>query len=1192
MFEGNGLSTAEHFMFFKASAEQPINPNNVSFHYWFDQDVENIQSVPYGNGQFVVDAYDLAPGIHLLYVMLEGNDLSTAEHFMFFKTSAEQPINHNIVSYRCWFDQDTENQQTGSFGNGSFLVDASGLDNGLHLLYIMLEGDGLSSTEHYMFYKASSENPINLEDVTYRYWFDQDVENQHTGAYGNGGFLLDVSELEDGTHLLYIMLESGAVTATEFYSFEKEGTNAFSIVAVASPMYGGIISGDGMYDHGTSCDLTAIPNINYSFVNWTENDEVVSNDMVYSFSVENSRIISANFVEDFDCEDFFHEEDTIVCDADSFYWHGNNYTESGVYYDILQTVHGCDSIYKLSLEFFNTPLGEFASMIPTNNYPFTSLPITFRWDAVSGVEYYDLFVWNANEQMPAEPIKTKLYNRSFVVNSLPNHQSYKWCIVANNHCHINMSAVRNFTLDIPPAMNVNTNAMSFGETNLNSDKTMSLYVSATALNDSISIQLIGEDTDMFSFVKDNAWNNWNGGMIYVTFNPTVVKYNFNATLEITSGDITETVSLSGSIADVFVFNTYVTQDVFEMNSTIPIYGSVTYNNDIPIAAADVEVKVNVMGTTRSLFTTTNNDGQFEVDFIPANSESGYYTINSGRVGHNSTAIHDDFNIPGMSLVTTGYILWDVTQGQETTGSIIIKNRSQLPLTNITVAAISQPEGCSFTFQPLSIGGMDEGLLEYSVTGSTLTNGYNYEEVKLVVTSSEGAVLNFSTWYYCVEPRGVLYVEPNHITTTMTRGNNKIVDVMLYNNGTGPTGDVTIEIPSEDWLSVVGNHVLPSIAVHDSAYFSLRLAADNTTPLVQYTGNIAINCENGYGVPLSYNITAVSDSTGVLVVDVTDDYTYNGNGQHLAGATVTVKGYYSLETVAAGLTGSDGKFVVNDIPEGYYRLSISAPQHEHYSSNIQIDGGQTNTQNIYLQYQAITYSWNVVPTEIEDEYTFELVVQYETNVPVPVVTIEMPYTFPELEEGESFVFNYVITNHGLVDACETTLYPPTSHPLYDFTPLITDIDTLHAQTTVLVPCTMTRRITERSPKVYAALHQNGNRDEYSCPYYAQTKTKQYYMCGNEKIWFWATVGRNIGETTCETVPYSYTPGAPSAGGSGGGGGAGAGGGSYSPQIVVVHNSGCDSDDCLDNIKNTIDNCNSNGGGVTSPNLPPKKPANNN
>ena len=613
-------------------------------------------------------------------------------------------------------------------------------------------------------------------------------------------------------------------------------------------------------------------------------------------------------------------------------------------------------------------------MTPTNSYPFTSLPISFTWDAVSGAEYYNLYLWNANEPTPDAPVASHINNRSYVATSLQNHQTYQWYVEAINTCFTTESSVRSFSLNIPPTIYANTGSLNFGEVVLNDSNTLGLYVSGNALDDTITWQMTGEDASQFSVAPSSNWNHLLGGSLSVTFSPTTVQYNYNADLVISSGTISQTVHLSGSLADMFVFNTYVTQDVFEMNSTIPIYGTVTDVNNNPMASAEVEVKVRVMGTTRSLFATTGADGHFSVDFVPAYSESGYYTINSGRVGHNSIAIHDDFNIPGMNLVTNDWILWNVVQNETSTGTIVIRNRSQIPLTNIQVTATTLSDGCSFTFQPLSLQGMEEGVLEYSVTGSALTSSNNYEEVRLVATSAEGATMNFSAWYYCAEPRGILYAVPGSINTTMTKGISKIVDVMLYNNGTGPTGSISIDLPSEDWLSVVGNDTMASIAVHDSAYFSLRLSANANTPLVQYTGNIALNCERGDGLSLPFNITAASDSTGTLVVDVTDDYTYNGNGQHLLGATVTVKGYYSLETIAIGLTNSDGLFTVEDIPEGYYRMSITAPHHAEYQATIQIEGGQTNKQDIYLQYQAITYSWTVVPTEIEDEYTFELIVE--------------------------------------------------------------------------------------------------------------------------------------------------------------------------------------------------------------------------
>ena len=961
-----------------------------------------------------------------------------------------------------------------------------------------------------------------------------------SGDYQEGSLVL-VSAVPNEHYEFVSWTENGvSVSSNPNYTFAVWGDRDllanfslvnFEVTATANPENGGTITGAGFYEEGETCTLTAVPNENFFFMNWTKEGNVVSDNTTYSFMVTED----ATFVANFTC----------------------------------------------------VSLGEFTYMTPTNNYPFTSLPITFSWDAVSGAEYYNLYLWKVNDPVPNTPFAGNIYNRSCYVPSLQNHQTYNWYVEAVNTCFSTTSSVRSFSLNIPPSMNVSTSNLNFGEVALNNSNTLNLYVSGNALDDTITMQITGEDASMFSFEQGSNWNGLTGGLLSVTFSPTAVQYTYTANLVITTGTLTQTVQLTGSLADMFVFNTYVMQDVFEMNSTVPIYGTVMDANNNPAASAEVEVKVTVMNMTRSLFATTGADGHFSVDFVPAYSESGYYTINSGRVGHNSTAVHDDFNIPGMNLVTNDWILWDVVQNETTTGSIVIRNRSQIPLNNIQVTANTLPDGCSFTFQPLSLAGMEEGVLEYNVSGTTPTNGY--QEVALVATSSEGASMNFTVWYRCTEPRGILYASPNNITTTMTKGINKIVDVMLYNNGTGPTGRVYLDLPSVDWLSVVGNDTLPSIAVQDSAYFSLRLSANENTPLVQYTGNIAINCERGDGLLLPYTIMVVSDSTGTIAVDVTDDYTYNGNGQHLAGAMVTVKGYYSLETVTVGLTDSDGLFTVSDIPEGYYRMSITAPHHAEYQATIQIEGGQTNTQNIYLQYQAITYSWNVVPTEIEDEYTFELIVEFETNVPAPVVVIDMPQTFPELAEGESFVFDYIITNYGLVDAYETTLYPPTNHPLYDFTPLVTEIDTLHAQTSMVIPCTMTVRTGQRSQAVIEALGDNGNREETDCPYSALTKTKQYYICGDQQNWFWANVWRNIGSTPCQMAPAIVTSGGGGPGGGGYGGGGGASSSNSSTPAVTVQNNDCAPPPCLPGIQNDLDNCPNNGSG-TPPALPSQNSAN--
>lgn len=788
---------------------------------------------------------------------------------------------------------------------------------------------------------------------------------------------------------------------------------------------------------------------------------------------------------------FFTEQDTSLCEMTPFLWHGKTLTESGIYYDTLQTVHGCDSIFQLNLEFFNTPLGEFTYMTPTNNYPFTSLPITFTWDAVSGADYYDLYVWDEDDPMPSVPFVSNLTNGYYSTTILSNYNTYNWFVTARNTCNEVSSNVMSFYLDILPMLNVSTNNVNFGETVLNQSISKTLNVSGVVLEDTLNVQITGDDAAMFSFTKASGWNDYTGGILILTFNPTVVQYSYNANLVVTSGTLEQTVSLTGGLADMFVFNTYVDDDVYAMNTAIPIHGSLYDVNNNPVANAEVEVGVFVMNTKRTLQAVTNESGQFMAIFEPYSSESGYYTINSGRVGNNSTDIHDDFNIPGMMLVSGNYNLCAITQDQPHTDSILIRNKSNLALSNITVSTTTAPDGASFSFMPLSLGGLEEGYLIYTATGSTLTEGNYYQEAKLQASSSEGAMMNFSIWYYCMEAHGILDVAPKSIATTMTKGVSKIVDVMLTNNGTAETGSIYIDLPAVEWMSVVGSDTLSSIAVNDTAYFSLRFSPSDDIALVQYTGTIAINSERGDGIALPYQITAVAETTGDLVIDVTDDFTWNtnrANGPHLANAEVTLTGYYSLEVVAHGYTDDYGLFQVDDLPEGYYRLHVSANKHSEYDQVIQIAAGETNNREIYLQYQAVTYSWNVVPTEIEDEYIVQLDVVYETHVPAPAVVIELSSQVPELDDGESFTFNAIVTNHGLIAVKDFQLIVPDVdgylfNPLYDF------IDSLPAQTTVLIPVTVSR--------IQATKCNRSSQSINPCE--ARLGAMMYYYCGNDHKW---------------------------------------------------------------------------------------------
>ena len=69
-----------------------------------------------------------------------------------------------------------------------------------------------------------------------------------------------------------------------------------NISVTANPSNGGTVSGGGEFTFGETCTVIATPRIGYTFTGWTENEEVVSNELEYSFTAINDRELVANFI--------------------------------------------------------------------------------------------------------------------------------------------------------------------------------------------------------------------------------------------------------------------------------------------------------------------------------------------------------------------------------------------------------------------------------------------------------------------------------------------------------------------------------------------------------------------------------------------------------------------------------------------------------------------------------------------------------------------------------------------------------------------------------------------------------------------------------------------------------------------------------------------------------------------------------
>lgn len=88
-------------------------------------------------------------------------------------------------------------------------------------------------------------------------------------------------------------LKTGAKRFVEtLVSFNSGG---YRVTVSAVPTSGGTVSGNGRYEQGQSCTVSATANNGYTFTNWTESSTVVSYDADYHFTVNGDRSLVANF---------------------------------------------------------------------------------------------------------------------------------------------------------------------------------------------------------------------------------------------------------------------------------------------------------------------------------------------------------------------------------------------------------------------------------------------------------------------------------------------------------------------------------------------------------------------------------------------------------------------------------------------------------------------------------------------------------------------------------------------------------------------------------------------------------------------------------------------------------------------------------------------------------------------------------
>lgn len=516
--------------------------------------------------------------------------------------------------------------------------------------------------------------------------------------------------------------------------------------------------------------------------------------------------------------------------------------------------------------------------------------------------------------------------------------------------------------------------------------------------------------------------------------------NYRVTAEINpNGTVTELQTINNSaytettVTTAYTYGIGADKSTYNIGDKVVLSGTVKTRGGATAANVEVEPYIIYAGSRTALKATTDAEGKYSVEYTIQAGMGGEYGYGVCTPGENISAQQGTFNVYGISRTTTEYIKHEMYEADVVTGTIKVKNMSSLPQTKLK-AACEPNEQYDVTFSgdtELAGGGTAE--INYTIKPLSLSKTKEWDRLTFNITTAEGASLCVVTYNYTRKHTPNLVVSTNSINTTVTKGKVRTYPIVLTNTGIAETGKITVSLPAalSDFISLATPATMPSLATGDSATVMLKFNAAKYDVNIYQKGSIAINCSEGNGKQIGFNVKVVSEEKGNLRIRVRDENTIYGNkdGEHpyVSNASVRLTDYNTGALVMQDVTGEDGSITFSDLNEGYYHLHVTADRHDTYDQNVLVSPGETTEHLATISYQAIRVDWTVEETEVEDEYDITTKLTYETQVPVPVVEMNAPEAIilADINRGKSALFNVVLRNRGLIAAQNVQYTPPTA-----------------------------------------------------------------------------------------------------------------------------------------------------------------------
>ncbi|MCP5528372.1 MAG: hypothetical protein H7A47_16405 [Verrucomicrobiales bacterium] len=472
--------------------------------------------------------------------------------------------------------------------------------------------------------------------------------------------------------------------------------------------------------------------------------------------------------------------------------------------------------------------------------------------------------------------------------------------------------------------------------------------------------------------------------------------------------------------------------------------------NLPAPFELVSLHIGLRETVRTIAALTDEAGNFSATFTPLPGEAGTYTVAAAHPGVSNPPVQDTFTLLGMRARPATFER-TLTALDTVDEVIVIENLGDTTLSGLTLSTIGLP--AEFSVE----GTVDETLLPFDQGVVSLrlgaTQDVNVTRTFTVrVESAEGAVADIILTLTSESLRPRLEAGPA-LLAGVVPGTQRFLEFNVSNQGGLPSGPLNVLLPPVPFLRVLSPTPLAALAPGESTVVSLQLAPAPDVDYAEYRGNLVVS-DGEVSASVPYTFRIVSDATGTLVVEVTDQFTYYAEGApRVVGAQVRVKDPYNGALLHEGQSDAAGLVNFADLPEGWYDLEVSAAEHSSFRQTVFVTAGDVANVEALMAAQTVQFHWSVVPVELEDRTRITIEAVFETVVPVPVVTVE-PSVIDLADYPNGGTINMTITNHGLLAAQDVRM-SFSDFDCYRITPLISDIGTLAAKSSIVVPVSICR-----------------------------------------------------------------------------------------------------------------------------------------